>query len=154
MTPETAEAGKQIAGWIAIIVAAAVTAAITAWRARGRRDRVPVYAGPADDTPRKITRKEWHDVVDPVNEHGLKLYAHDLRLTALERDVTGLQGEFSSFLLAARQTGETLTRVGAEFTAHVKRQEELGTRAEQDRVEILRRLERIEGLARGNGAHS
>ena len=137
MTPEEAEVGKVIAGWLATVAAAAVAA----WRVRGRRERsAPRFAGPPDDQARKVSRKEWHDIADRVQAYEWKvglLAKDDQRIDA---DLAGLREEFDRHI---KVDVAAFTRLEERFTSHVKRWEEVGKRAEQDRDEMLRRLDRL-----------
>lgn len=145
MNPDVAAAGKEIAGWVAIIVAAAITAAVGAWRARGRREQhVPVYTGPPDEHPRKITRKEWHEHVRLVNDHGIKLVTHESRLETIARESAILQGQSTAFSLLVTRASESLARLEERFGAHVDRWEEGSERAQRDREEMMRRFDSLD----------
>lgn len=139
MTPDDYEKAKQAAGLIGVALAAGAAA----WSARGRKERngssngQAAYDGPADDSPRLITRKEWHDATDPVSAHGLKLATHEIRIDGLTRELAELKGEFSVITGVATRAGESLARLEERLASHVLRWEEAGERAREDRQQVL-----------------
>lgn len=142
MTPEQYETAKQAAG----ILATMVVVGAAAWKARGRRDRaVPTYSGPPDDHPRKITRKEWHDRGDVLEEHGRKLAVLRHHDRARQREVGELRGEFRAFSAVATSAATSLARLEERFMAHVERWEAGSEDARREREEM--RAEMRNGFA-------
>lgn len=149
MTPEAIEMGKAAAGWLATIVAAAVTA----WRVRGRRESraVPHYTGPPDDAPRRISRKEWHDLSDRVQAHEWKvnlLRKDDDRLTS---EMTELQVRFERHVSDVAQAVKGFDRLDERVKAHMAQSDQASERAEKDRDEILQRIDGVTARLDRNG---
>lgn len=149
MAMPTWDSLEQVGAALGVLAAGIWSGIKLAVRAERKRHEPTAYSGPPDDRKRDITRKEWHDHLDTVSEHGLAIALLQSNQDNLKRDHAALEQEVHVFTAAFQKGGETLARLVGEFSSHVKRWEEVGIRANNDRNEILRRLERIEALARG-----
>lgn len=76
-----------------------------------------------------------------------RVQAHDWKIDLLAKDDKRITDDFGTLRedldrhIVEEVAG--VTRLEERFTAHVKRWEEVGKRAEQDRDEMLRRLDRL-----------
>lgn len=143
MDPETLETFKIVAA----IIGAAVGAGIAAWKARGRRDAdrgLPVYTGDPDDSPRVITRKEWHLVAGFADAYSRRMPSVRRHLRRLDAEIAEIRGEFKAFGAMAANAATNLARFEERFGAHVEQWEKGAERAQQDRNETNARLDRLE----------
>jgi hypothetical protein len=142
MTPEEWETLKQGG----VVVGGLLGTAWAAWTARGRKEkRVPDhYDGPPDDSPRKITRKEWHDLTDVVSGNVTAIEVLRHQYGELAQNVSAQAGQFAAFGSIANSARESLARLEERFTAHVSRWEEGSELAKRDREEIMRRFDSLD----------
>jgi len=132
---------ETIAKVVGVAVGSAVTAGVVAWRARGRKDLLtPYQPGNMDEQPRVITRKEWHDIVNPVNT----IPGLSRRIRELEDWRKRFEKRFEEHLEVAREYMATVSELKIEFRNHQERWEEVGVDAKEHRQRLEAHLLRIE----------
>lgn len=104
-----------------------------AWAARGRRDsnagngHAGPYSGPPDDTPRTITRREWHDVSDTAHANNLDLVVIKHKVEGLVKAVEAMQ---------ASEVWEGFGRLEERLNGYIEKWDEGAERAKDDRIRI------------------
>lgn len=142
MTPEELQFGKEILAQVSIIS----LAAIAAWKfAKRQEKKVPLYTGLPDDQPRKITRKEWHELSDPVQAHINKFYVLEKEiLPRITKDIDQLQRVMNQHLSESSAALSTFVRMDERLSQHIKQWDEGVERAVRERSEMMQRIENID----------
>lgn len=136
MSPETYEQLKQLAS----IGGAAVATGWGAWKLaikKLERERTPVYQGAPDDSPRKISRREWHGVLNKFQLYEMKFDAHQHLIDNLSDQVERLDRSDESRGVQIAKILEGTIRTEEQFAAHRVAWTDAGKRAEEDRRELL-----------------
>lgn len=117
-------------------------------KAHADKRAVPTYTGPPDEHPRKISRKEWHDILERVNKHGIRLAVHKRKLETLRADndqqeeaLTKLRNDHDAHVIAVSELSGTLGRVEERLGALQKSTDLANQNAADARREILARLD-------------
>jgi hypothetical protein len=141
LTPEEIQFGKEVLAQFTIVS----LAAIGAWKLAKRQERQSVYLGPPDDQPRKLTRKEWHNIADPVQAHILKFYTLEKdTLPRMEKDIDDLRRIVADHIRNSNENFSIITRMDERLTQHIKHWDAGTSRAIKDREEILTKMETMD----------
>jgi hypothetical protein len=133
---------------VAAFIGTAGAAFWGAWKLRGRKDAEhtpPIYRGEPDHSPRRITRKEWHDLGGKVNDAVLGVALLKAQQKESAATMLALRAELTVHAQSQQAIAKAIEHLQTQFESHVERWEDVGQRAAADREETNARLSTLDG---------